>query len=144
MESLNRTSTRGPRKISDEWEWVDISLNLAFDIHTIGYEPLNGSSWVPLPKFLASKKALITWRTLITNASNGWCIASAFESSKKGNWKKQVGSENTWENKQGWNFVSASAPNLQEFEKFCPHPHTSNLLPPHTFSVSNPHLSENY
>jgi len=33
---------------------------VAFDIHTIGYEPLNGSSWVPLPKFLASKKALIS------------------------------------------------------------------------------------
>jgi len=36
------------------------------------------------------------------------------------------------------------APHPQEFEKFCPHPHTPNPHPPRTFSVSNPHLSENY
>jgi len=47
------------------------------------------------------------------------------------------------------------APHPHKFEKSCPHPHTSNLLLPcipcqpapalpHTFSVSNPHLSENY
>jgi len=35
-------------------------------------------------------------------------------------------------------------PAPQEFEKFCPHPRTPNPLPPRTFLVSNPHLSENY
>jgi len=47
------------------------------------------------------------------------------------------------------------APHLQEFEKFCPHPPRTlltrthpadhpNPRSPRTFSVSNPHLSENY
>jgi len=39
-------------------------------------------------------------------------------------------------------------PHPQEFEKFCPHPSRPadhpNPRPPLTFSVSNPHLSENY
>jgi len=29
---------------------------VALDIHTVEYKPLYGSSWVPLPKFLASKR----------------------------------------------------------------------------------------
>ena len=41
--------------------WTFHSI-VALDIHTIGYEPLNGSSWVPLPKFLASKKAIINMK----------------------------------------------------------------------------------
>jgi len=46
-------------------------LIVALDIHTGGYEPLNGSSWIPLPKFLASKKAIINMKNTDTNASNG-------------------------------------------------------------------------
>ena len=55
---------------------------VALDIHTVGYEPLNGSSWVPLPKFLASKKALIN----IKNTDNQcfkWCIARALNPAKR-------------------------------------------------------------
>ena len=37
--------------------WTFHSI-VALDIHTVGYEPLNGSSWAALPKFLASKKAI--------------------------------------------------------------------------------------
>ena len=55
---------------------------VAFDSHTIGYEPLNGSSWVPLLKFLASKKAIVNMK----NADNQffkWCIARALNPAKR-------------------------------------------------------------
>ena len=32
---------------------------LSVDLHTVRYEPLRGSSYIPLPAFLAAKKAII-------------------------------------------------------------------------------------
>ena len=32
---------------------------LSLDLHTVKYVPLGGSSYIPLPKFLAAKKAII-------------------------------------------------------------------------------------
>ena len=32
---------------------------LSLDLHTVKYEPLGGSSYIPLPGFLAAKKAII-------------------------------------------------------------------------------------
>ena len=32
---------------------------LSVDLHTVKYEPLGGSSYIPLPGFLAAKKAII-------------------------------------------------------------------------------------
>ena len=32
---------------------------LSLDFHTVKYEPLGGSSYIPLPTFLAAKKAII-------------------------------------------------------------------------------------
>jgi len=34
----------------------------SFDIHTVKYKPLRGRTYIPLPKFLASKKALINMK----------------------------------------------------------------------------------
>ena len=32
---------------------------MSLDLHTVKYVPLGGSSYIPLPKFLAAKKAII-------------------------------------------------------------------------------------
>jgi len=73
---------------------------VALDIHTIGYEPLNGSSWVPLPTFLSSKKALINMKNT-DNQCFKWCIARALNPAKREiEKKKQIGSQKTYENKQ--------------------------------------------
>ena len=32
---------------------------MSLDHHTVKYDPLGGSSYIPLPKFLAAKKAII-------------------------------------------------------------------------------------
>jgi len=36
-------------------DWTFHSI-VALDIHTIGYEPLTGSCWVPLPKFFSEQE----------------------------------------------------------------------------------------
>jgi len=41
--------------------WTFHSI-VSLDIHTVKYKPLRGGSWVPSPKFLADKKALINMR----------------------------------------------------------------------------------
>ena len=38
--------------------WVFKSI-VSLEIHTVKYQPLSGSSYIPLPKYLADKKALI-------------------------------------------------------------------------------------
>ena len=35
---------------------------LSLDLHTVKYEPLGGSSYIPLPRLLAAKKAIINLR----------------------------------------------------------------------------------
>ena len=35
---------------------------LSLDLHSVKYEPLRGSSYIPLPAFLAAKKAIINFR----------------------------------------------------------------------------------
>jgi len=61
------------------WTFQSIA---ALDIHTVGYEPLKGSSWVPLPKFLASKKAIINMKNT-DNQCFKWCIARALNPAKR-------------------------------------------------------------
>ena len=35
---------------------------MSLDLHTLKYEPLGGSSYIPIPAFLAAKKAIINLR----------------------------------------------------------------------------------
>ena len=35
---------------------------MSLDLHTVKYEPLGGSSYIPLPRFLAAKKAIMNLR----------------------------------------------------------------------------------
>ena len=61
--------------------WTFHSI-VALDIHTVGYESLNGSSCAPLPKFLASKKAIINMNNTDSQWFK-WCIASALNPAKR-------------------------------------------------------------
>ena len=38
---------------------MKIPFSLSLDLHIVKYEPLGGSSYIPLPGFLAAKKAII-------------------------------------------------------------------------------------
>ena len=38
--------------------WIFHSV-LSLDLHTVKYEPLGGSSYLPLPAFIAAKKAIV-------------------------------------------------------------------------------------
>ena len=49
---------------------------MSLDLHPVKYEPLGGSSYIPLPKFLAAKKAIIN----LNNEDNEcfkWAITRA-------------------------------------------------------------------
>ena len=51
-------------------------------IHTVKYEPLKGSSYIPLPKNLATKKALINMKNM-DNECFKWCITRALNPVEK-------------------------------------------------------------
>ena len=51
LESLAKFHSQG-----SNWRFHSI---LSLDLHTVKYEPLGGSSYIPLPAFLAAKKAIV-------------------------------------------------------------------------------------
>ena len=51
LESLAKFQRQG-----SNWRFHSV---LSLDLHTVKYVPLGGSSYIPLPKFLAAKKAII-------------------------------------------------------------------------------------
>ena len=51
LESLAKFQTQG-----NNWRFRSV---LSLDLHTVKYTPLGGSSCIPLPGFLAAKKAII-------------------------------------------------------------------------------------
>ena len=51
LESLAKFQRQG-----SNWRLHSV---LSVDLHIVKYEPLSGSSYIPLPKFLAAKKAII-------------------------------------------------------------------------------------
>ena len=51
LESLAKFQRQG-----SNWRFYSV---LSLDLHTVKYVPLGGSSYIPLPKFLAAKKAVI-------------------------------------------------------------------------------------
>ena len=51
LESLAKFQRQG-----SNWRFHSV---LSLDLHTVKYVPLGGFSYIPLPKFLAAKKAII-------------------------------------------------------------------------------------
>ena len=54
LESLAKFQRQG-----SNWRFHSV---LSLDLHTVKQEPLGGSSYIALPKFLAAKKAIINLR----------------------------------------------------------------------------------
>ena len=54
-ETVLESLTKFQRKTSN-WRFRSV---LSFDLYTVKYEPLGGSSYIPLPAFLAAKKAIM-------------------------------------------------------------------------------------
>ena len=54
LESLAQFQRQG-----SNWRFHSV---LSLDLHTVKYEPLGGSSYIPLPKILAAKQAIINPR----------------------------------------------------------------------------------
>ena len=52
------------------------------DLHTVKYVPLGGSSYIPLPKFLAAKKAIINLKNEDDECFK-WANHTSIKSSRK-------------------------------------------------------------
>ena len=85
---------------------------IKFELHTVRYKPLRGETYIPLPKELADKKAIIN----IQNKDNKcflWCVLRALNPDEKNPQrldKKLMGKENTL-NMEGIDYPC-------EFERF--------------------------
>jgi len=55
------------------WRFVAVQK---LDINTVKYEPVKGSSYIPLPKYLADKKAIINLKNEDSQCFK-WCLARA-------------------------------------------------------------------
>ena len=74
MEFLAKFQRQG-----SNWKFSSV---LSLDLHTVKYEPLGGSSYIPLPDFLAAKKVIIN----LKNEDNGcfeWAIIRALNPGEK-------------------------------------------------------------
>ena len=58
---------------------MEIPFSLSLDLHTVKYEPLGGSSYIPLPRFLAEKKAIINLKN-VDDECFKWAITRALNS----------------------------------------------------------------
>ena len=61
------------------WRFVAVQQ---LDTHTVQYEPLKGSSYIPLPKYLADKKAIINLKNEDGQCFK-WCLARALNPVEK-------------------------------------------------------------
>ena len=90
---------------------------IKFELHTVRYKPLRGETYIPLPKELADKKAIIN----IQNKDNKcflWCVLRALNPDEKNPQrldKKLMGKENTL-NMEGIDYP-VRLKDLDKFEK---------------------------
>ena len=54
---------------------------IKFELHTVTYKPLRGETWIPLPKELADKKAIINMQNK-DNKCFLWCVLRALNPDK--------------------------------------------------------------
>ena len=94
---------------------------LSMDIHLNKYEPLSGSSYIPLPKVLQSKKAIVNVKNEEDNECFKWSITTAIYTAKDHpeNISKQLKENSEKFNWDGINFP-ASFKDIDNFEKLNP------------------------
>ena len=61
--------------------WAFYKVN-KFELHTVSYNPLRGETWIPLPRGLANKKAIINMQNE-DNKCFLWCVLRALNLRKK-------------------------------------------------------------
>ena len=91
---------------------------LSLDLHTVTYEPLGGSSYIPLPKFLAAKKAIINLKNEDDECFK-WAITRALHPVE--NQPERIDRER-WEASKVLNWKGLKFPvNLSDINKFEDH-----------------------
>jgi len=94
--------------------WVFAAVQ-KLDVNTIVYEPLKGSSHIPLPKYLADKKAVINLKNE-DNQCFKWCLARALNPVDK-NSQRVTKELRKQAEEPNWNDITFPVP-LNEIDKF--------------------------
>ena len=90
---------------------------IKLELHTVSYKPLTGETYIPLPKELADKKAIINMKNK-DNKCSLWCVLRALNPSKNNPQRldeELMGKESTL-NMKGINYL-VSLKDLNKFEK---------------------------
>ena len=104
---------------------------LSLDLHTVKYEPLGGSSYIPLPAFLAAKKAIINLK-IEDKECFKWSITRALNSVQKNSERIDIKLREKSEvlNWEGLKFIV----NLSDINKFEKH---NSSISVNVFSYEN-------
>ena len=94
--------------------WVFKSI-VSLEIHTVQYEPMRGSSYIPLPKYLADKKALINLKNDDQQCFK-WAVTRAINPVEK-NAERIDKKLRAKADTLNWNGITFSTP-LSEIDKF--------------------------
>ena len=83
--------------------WVFETID-SLELHTVKYEPLSGSSYMPLPEKLLTKKAIINMKNVDDDECFKWCVTRALNPVKKkcGTYNEKI-KETVRRIKVGWN-----------------------------------------
>ena len=84
---------------------------LSLDLHTVKYVPLGGSSYIPLPKFLAAKKAIINLKNEYDECFK-WAITRALNPVEKNSERIDKTSRKIRGPQLGWSEISS------QFERY--------------------------
>ena len=61
--------------------WILCGI-IILELHTVGYDPLRGETWIPLPKELVNEKAIINPKNK-DNKCFLWCVLTALNPCEK-------------------------------------------------------------
>ena len=67
FSKMKETVLESFQREGSNWRFHSV---LSLDLHTVKYEPLGGFSYIPLPSFLAAKKAIINLKMRMMSVSN--------------------------------------------------------------------------
>ena len=82
FSKIKETVLESLAKFQRQWSNWRFHSILSLDLHTVKYVPLGGSSYIPLSKFLAAKKAIINLKNEDDECFN-WVITQALNAVEK-------------------------------------------------------------
>ena len=115
LEKISQFQNKG-----SGWQFEEVE---SFDMHVDPFKPLGGSSYFPLPKKLAAKKAIINVKNEKGNECFKWAVTSAVYPREK-NGERLNGEMRSNSERIDWTGIDFPTPlkQIKRFEKLNPYP----------------------